>query len=118
MSENTAPVNEEQLNAENQQEMNELFAQRLQKAEDLKAMGINPYGERFDNHEKIADCRAKFNPEAPEGEIRRRPPHRRPCHGQINFRRRQRLIRQNPALYRQKFNRRRTVRFVQTYGYR
>ena len=71
MSENTAPVNEEQLNAENQQEMNELFAQRLQKAEDLKAMGINPYGERFDNHEKIADCRAKFNPEAPEGEIQK-----------------------------------------------
>ena len=53
MSENTVNVNEEQTAVENQQEMNELFAQRLQKAEDLKAMGINPYGERFDNHEKM-----------------------------------------------------------------
>ncbi len=43
--------------------INELFQQRLDKVEELRAAGVNPFGERFDGDERIAVLRAKFKPE-------------------------------------------------------
>ncbi len=43
-----------------------IFAQRVAKAQELQAAGINPWGERFDGVRKIADCRAAFQAEVTE----------------------------------------------------
>ncbi len=43
-----------------QVEMNELFEQRLNKVRELKDAGIDPFGRRFDDVQKIADIRASF----------------------------------------------------------
>ena len=59
--ENTVPVER------NEQEMNDLFAQRLNKLKELEAAGIDPYGKAFPNTQMIADVRAGFQA-PPEGE--------------------------------------------------
>jgi len=43
--------------------INELFQQRLDKVEELRAAGVNPFGERFDGDKRIAVLRAEFKPE-------------------------------------------------------
>ena len=59
--ENTVP------SERNEQEMNDLFAQRLNKLKELEAAGIDPYGKAFPNTQMIADVRAGFQA-PPEGE--------------------------------------------------
>ncbi len=43
---------------------NNIFKQRVAKAQELEAQGVNPWGERFDGAEKCSELRAKFNPDA------------------------------------------------------
>ena len=44
----------------------DLFAQRVARVRELRAAGIEPFGERFDGSERIAALRAAFKPEATE----------------------------------------------------
>ena len=46
----------------------QIFAQRIAKVEEIKKNDLEPFGHRFDGREEIAAGRARFNPEAPEGE--------------------------------------------------
>lgn len=61
MSEENLTQNvDENLETNNVEEMNELFAQRLAKVQEMQANGINPFGERFDDVEMIESCREKY----------------------------------------------------------
>ena len=46
--------------------VNELFQQRVAKAEALAAAGINPFGKRFDGDRRIAEWRAAYRPDTEE----------------------------------------------------
>jgi len=59
--------NENQANnAENELSAEDIFTQRVGKVADLRANGINPFGERFDGAEKTADIRARYREDGGE----------------------------------------------------
>lgn len=58
--------NTEATNPQPQQSAEDIFTQRLNKVEELKAEGVAPFGARFDGAEKTADIRAKFKEEVQE----------------------------------------------------
>ncbi len=60
MSEEAKPQTTPEVN------VNELFQQRVAKAEALAAAGINPFGKRFDGDRRIAEWRAAYRPETEE----------------------------------------------------
>ena len=51
----------------NEQQMHALFAQRLAKAKELEAAGIDPWGQAFPGTEMIEKVRADFRPPEKEG---------------------------------------------------
>ncbi len=61
MSENQTP--QENTAVEN---TSDIFEQRVNKVNELRANGIDPFGHRFDNVQKIAAVRANFVPPPPE----------------------------------------------------
>ena len=50
-----------------------LEAARLDKLRKIEALGLDPWGQRFDGHQAVADVRALFLPEVVEGEEPNRP---------------------------------------------
>ena len=60
MSEEANPQTTPEVN------VNELFQQRVAKAEALAAAGINPFGKRFDGDRRIAEWRAAYRPDTEE----------------------------------------------------
>ncbi len=46
----------------------DFFAQRLAKARELEAAGVNPWGERFDGTRLLAEYRREFKPESEESQ--------------------------------------------------
>lgn len=62
MSENneTPEINEAVVN------QNELFMQRMSKVQEIESGGGQPFGERFDDAEAVADARARFKEESEE----------------------------------------------------
>ena len=60
MSEETNPQVTPEVN------VNELFQQRVEKAQAIAAAGMNPFGKRFDGDRRVADLRAGFQPDSEE----------------------------------------------------